>query len=47
MAIPPCENGAAHYRHSARHWRERRREYLATTLNQPLFPDLWAIRTEL
>jgi len=21
-------------------------EYLATTLNQPLFPDLWAIRTE-
>ena len=22
-------------------------EYLATTLNQPLFPDLWAIRTEL
>jgi tryptophan 2,3-dioxygenase len=22
-------------------------EYLTTTLNQPLFPDLWAIRTEL
>ena len=22
-------------------------EYLMTTLNQPLFPDLWAIRTEL
>ena len=22
-------------------------EYLLTTLNQPLFPDLWAIRTEL
>ncbi len=22
-------------------------EYLSTTLNQPLFPDLWAIRTEL
>jgi tryptophan 2,3-dioxygenase len=22
-------------------------EYLITTLNQPLFPDLWAIRTEL
>jgi tryptophan 2,3-dioxygenase len=22
-------------------------EYLATTLNQPAFPDLWAIRTEL
>ena len=22
-------------------------EYLATTLNQPIFPDLWAIRTEL
>ena len=22
-------------------------EYLASTLNQPLFPDLWAIRTEL
>lgn len=22
-------------------------EYLRTTLNQPLFPDLWAIRTEL
>ena len=22
-------------------------EYLATTLNQPLFPDLWAIRTDL
>ncbi|MEO8635687.1 MAG: tryptophan 2,3-dioxygenase family protein [Gemmatimonadales bacterium] len=22
-------------------------EYLVTTLNQPLFPDLWAIRTEL
>jgi tryptophan 2,3-dioxygenase len=21
--------------------------YLTTTLNQPLFPDLWAIRTEL
>ena len=22
-------------------------EYLMTTLNQPVFPDLWAIRTEL
>jgi tryptophan 2,3-dioxygenase len=22
-------------------------EYLETTLNQPVFPDLWAIRTEL
>jgi len=22
-------------------------EYLATTLNNPAFPDLWAIRTEL
>ena len=22
-------------------------EYLMSTLNQPLFPDLWAIRTEL
>ena len=22
-------------------------EYLATTLNQPLFPDLWAIRSQL
>ena len=22
-------------------------EYLATTLNRPAFPDLWAIRTEL
>jgi len=22
-------------------------EYLATTLDQPAFPDLWAIRTEL
>ena len=22
-------------------------EYLLTTLNQPLFPDLWAIRTDL
>jgi len=22
-------------------------EYLTTTLNQPAFPDLWAIRTEL
>jgi tryptophan 2,3-dioxygenase len=22
-------------------------DYLLTTLNQPLFPDLWAIRTEL
>jgi len=22
-------------------------EYLATTLNKPAFPDLWAIRTEL
>jgi tryptophan 2,3-dioxygenase len=22
-------------------------EYLVTTLNQPLFPDLWSIRSEL
>ena len=22
-------------------------EYLMSTLNKPLFPDLWAIRTEL
>jgi len=22
-------------------------EYLATTLSKPIFPDLWAIRTEL
>ena len=47
VALPPREDGAADDRHPARHRRQRGGGYLMTTLNQPLFPDLWAIRTEL
>ena len=47
VALPPREDGAAHDRHPAGHRRQPGAEYLMATLNQPLFPDLWAIRTEL
>ena len=48
VALPPREDGAAHDRHKARHRRiVEGAEYLMTTLNSSLFPDLWEIRTDL
>ena len=48
MALPPREDGRAHHRPQAAAPAGRPGpEYLRTTLAEPLFPDLWAIRSEL
>ena len=48
VALPPRQDGAAHDRRdNAAPAAPRAPRYLMTTLNRPLFPDLWAIRTRL